>query len=142
MSVSRRLIRQRLAQDLKGYLKSAESVYDHKPGQIEGHPTVFVLSGGTSRDRTVTAGFGAVYYFEIHNLVLYADASVNWSEENAEDALDLLDYELSQFMAEKTNLKNELWKSIRYLGRSIIGKIIIGGNTYQDEIIPLQVFVP
>ena len=88
--------------------------------------------------------FSSIYIFdfEIHNLILYADADANWSEQEAEDALDLLEYELSQFMGEKTNLKNDLWKSIRYLGRSIIGKLVIGGNTYQDEIIPIQVFVP
>ena len=142
MSDSRRLIRQRLAQDLKGYLNSAQAVYDHKPGNLTGHPAVFVLSSGSSRDKLVTAGFGAVYFFEIHNLVLYADSVANWTEEEAEDALDLLDFELSQYMADKNNLKNDLWKSIRYLGRSIIGKVIIGGNAYQDEIIPLQVFVP
>lgn len=142
MSVSRRLIRQRLAQELGGYLLSAAAIYDHKPGQIGGHPAVFVISSGTNRDKTATAGFGAVFDFEIHNLILYADADANWSEQEAEDALDLLEYELSQFMGEKTNLKNDLWKSIRYLGRSIIGKLVIGGNTYQDEIIPIQVFVP
>lgn len=139
---NRRLIRQRLALDLKGYMQSAQAIYDHKPGKINGHPAVFVLSSGSSRDKLVTAGFGAVYFFEIHNLVLYADSTADWSEEEAEDSLDLLEFELSQFMADKNNLKNDLWKSIRYLGRSIIGKIIIGGKAYQDEIIPLQVFVP
>jgi hypothetical protein len=139
---NRRLVRQQLAQDLRGALNSAQAVYDHKPGNISGHPAVFVLSSGSSRDKVTAAGFGAVYFLEIHNLVLYADSTAGWSEEEAEDALDLLDYELSQFMADKNNLKNDLWKSIKYLGRSVIGKVIIGGKAYQDEIIPLQVFVP
>ena len=58
-----------------------------------------------------------------------------------EEAEDALEYELATWLDEKANLKGNYWKSIRYAGRSIIGKTIIGGTEYQDEIIPLQVMV-
>lgn len=143
MSTSRRQVREELASRLEAYLNSAQAIYDHKPADLNGqHPAVMVLSSGVSRDKTATAGFGAIYFMEIHNLVLYADSNQEWSEEDAEDALDLLEYELSTFMNTKAEQKNTYWKSIRYLGRSVIGKLIIGGTAYQDEIIPLQILVP
>ena len=130
-----------MAAAIAGAMGSAQAVYDHKPAALSGSPAVMVLSAGSERRKETTAGFGATFFFEIHNLVLYADAKAGWTEEEAEDALDGLEYELATRLDEKANLKGSYWKAIRYAGRSIIGKTIIGGTEYQDEIIPLQVMV-
>ena len=139
MTAARKVVREQLAAAIGGVMTSAQAVYDHKPAELEGSPAVMVLSAGSERRKETTAGFGATFFFEIHNLVLYADPKAGWTEEDAEDALDTLEYELATFMNDKANLKGSYWKTIRYAGRSVIGKTIIGGTEYQDEIVPLVV---
>lgn len=144
MTASRKLVREELAKAIAADMVDAHSIYDHKPAALDedGSPAVMVLSAGTTRDKLVTAGFSAGFYFEIHNLVLYADPDTERTEEDAEDDLDTLEYQLAVFMDDPANLKGDYWKSIRYVGRSAIGNAVIGGTLYQDEIIPLLVMVP
>ena len=144
MTQSRQLVREQLAAAIAADMVLAHRIYDHKPAALDedGSPAVMVLSAGTNRSRATTEGFGAGFYFEIHNLVLYADPDEEWTEEDAEDALDTLEYQLAVFMDDSANLKGSYWKSIRYEGRSAIGNARIGGTDYQDEIIPLLVMVP
>jgi hypothetical protein len=142
MTAGRQTVREQLALALVNYMSSAQSIYDHKPAKLKGSPAVMILSAGTDRsNRASTAGFGSDFYIEIHNLVRYADPAKNWTEKDGENALDQLELELATFMDVKANTKTSNWKSIRYTGRSVIGRAIIGGETYQDEIIPLRVIV-
>lgn len=140
MTATRQTVREQLALALVNSLPSAQHIYDHKPATLEGSPAVMVLSAGTDRSsRASTAGFGADFFIEIHNLVRYADLARSWTEQDGEDALDQLELEVAIFMDVKANTKTSFWRSIRYTGRSIIGRTTIGGETYQDEIIPLRI---
>lgn len=140
MTATRQTIRQELAVALVNYLPTAQDIYDHKPAKLNGSPAVMVLSAGSDRsERSTAAGFGADFFIEIHNLVRYADPARNRTEQDGEDELDQLEYEFATFMDVKANTKTSTWKSIRYTGRSIIGRAEIGGEVYQDEIIPLRV---
>jgi hypothetical protein len=142
MTASRRITREQLAIAIASYMTTAQAIYDHKPAELAGSPAVMVLSAGSDRsNKSTVSGFGAVFHIEIHNLVNYANPKVNWTEEDGEDALDALELEVATFMDTPGNLKGLYWKTIRFAGRSIIGKTSIGGTDYQDEIIPLQITV-
>jgi hypothetical protein len=54
-----------------------------------------------------------------------------------EEAEDALEYELATWLDEAANLKGPTWKAIRHGGRPVIGKAVIGGTAYKDEIVPL-----
>jgi hypothetical protein len=141
-TVSRKDVRYKLAELLEPHLLSANKVYPYKPPQLEGDPAVMILSAGTERQSDTVQGFGAWYFFEIHNLVLYASSVDGWTHQDAEDMLDDLAYQVDDFMDTKSNRKSTPWKGITYAGRSVISNASIGGIEYQDEIIPIKVLIP
>lgn len=137
----RRLVRAELAIRLEPYVRDvASEVFDHQPSSVDGTPIVMVLSSGSDRLRTSRNATRASLFYEIHNAVLYEDAGLGWTRQNAEDALDNLEYDVARFVFGDDH-SSENWKDIVYAGRSFIDRVNIGGKEHQDEIIMIQVEV-
>ena len=138
-AVSRKPVRQQLAIDIAVDMTTAHTVYDHRPATLNGSPAVLVISVNTLRNRRLTqSGQGQEFFFEIHNLVRN-EFSTTYTEEDAEDALDDLEFELAGWMEDPTNTKSTFWQSFRYDGPTILGRTKIGGIEYQDEIVSIVV---
>ena len=138
-AVSRKPVRQQLAIDIAVSMTTAKTVYDHRPSTLNGSPAVLVISVNTLRNRRLSqSGLGQEFFFEIHNLVRN-EFSTTYTEEDAEDALDDLEFELAGWMDDPTKTKSTLWQSVRYDGPTILGRTKIGGIEYQDEIVSIVV---
>jgi hypothetical protein len=119
---------------LVGTGKPAQKVYAYQPGDFKGaFPVVTVSSDGSEYVPLSFQGLALSCYLNVHVFVLYAvkTKTGEWTEENAEDALDDID-KILRGLAE-ANPKNVNWESLMFDGRSETGSVIIGGLEYRME---------
>jgi hypothetical protein len=142
MAFNRKTTRQAVATLLENSCPSAQEVYAYKPRDLAGEsPILAVLSAGSNRQPYTMAGNKAAFFLEIHSFVLDGLADGSWTAQEAEDALDQMEYEVGAAL-EKSRQSPGQWQSILYdLDRSEIRSIIISGIPYLEEIIPVRVEV-
>jgi hypothetical protein len=79
-----------------------------------------------------------VFYFAIHVYVI--QSATGWTEEDAEDMLDQVEFEIAQTL--DNNQKTNVWLSISWTAPSIIDKVPVSGTPYLFETIPVRMEVP
>lgn len=147
MSVSRKDIRNKLAALLRGSLTLAptDNIFAYQVGNFNGKsPVVYLSSSGTRRDRFTTLGRKATMYVNAHVLVLYASPTpdspdgIDWHDEDAEDLLDGLESEIADALTPPASVAAGI--AVNWSDRSDADtQVVIGGDTYLHEIIPLIV---
>jgi hypothetical protein len=138
---SREALAALLSAGLTGTGKPVQAVYAYKIGDFKGQsPVTCVTSGGSARKRD---GMESVFYNRfrliIQNYVLYADPSAGWTEQNAEDRLDLIEKSIAEVLLANPSTANWIW--LEYDGQSQVLEAVIGGEMYLLEIIPVIVEV-
>lgn len=144
MSANRKIVRQALAAllttNLTGSGNPLQQLYRYQVGDFRGQSPVGVLtSAGTKRERMTFMGSKATFYFDLHLFVLYADPGTTWDEEDAEDALDDIEAEVAALL--DANQRTTNWEALDYAERTLAAPVVVGGDEYKHEIIPLQVEV-
>jgi len=138
--VNREAVRDALAAALGTGLPSAQAVYGYQRGGFDGQtPVVRVMSAGSYRTRFTAQGGRGELFFLVQTWVLYADPALNWTEAQAEDRLDQLEFELATWM--ESNRNTQYWSWIEYAGRSFINQVKLQGQPYLVEDIPVLVKV-
>lgn len=146
------LINREVERDALVALITADMVGAGQPVQvIYGYQTVLfaenkaltamiVTSAASERDLRKTGNDGSTLFFDVHVFVLFefADDSGNtWTEAQAEDRLDLIEHELALLLqANSTSTKK-----YAYAGRSQAGSLVLSGEEYRREIIPVSVWL-
>lgn len=126
-----------LSAALVGAGKPAQAFYGYKVGDFAGQSPVVVLSsaGTEPEQRAVSSRQKNLFYFIIYTFTLYAEEGTDWGEDDAEDRVDLLEKTTRETLAD--NRSNDDWAFIGYDGRSTVDSVIIAGEEYQRESIPL-----
>lgn len=138
--VNRETVRDALAAALGTGLTSAQAVYGYQRGGFDGQtPVVRVMSAGSFRTRFTAQGGRGELFFLVQAWVLYADPALNWTEAQAEDRLDQLEFELATWM--ENNRNTQYWSWIEYAGRSFVNVVKFQGQPYLVEDIPVLVKV-
>lgn len=138
MTVNRKSVRDALAAGLTTALTTAQAVYGYQRGGFEGRtPVVRVMSAGSERTRLTAQGNRATLFFLVQLWVLYADPDAGWDEQDAEDALDQLEYELAVWM--EANRVTADWLGLDMAGRSTVEIVRYQGLPYLVEDVPVMV---
>lgn len=138
--ISRETVRKEIAGLFEALVPAAEVVYDYQAAEFNGKsPVVMITSAGTSRMNFTAEGMKARVFFGVHLFVLHADPDSGWTEADAEDKLDQVEYEVSLIL--ESNQRNQYWEAIEWEGSSIIDKITVSGDPYLYEVIPIAVEV-
>lgn len=140
MTVNRQDVRDALRNAISDFGTSAQEVYRNMQGDFQGQsPIIAVESAASERKRLTQQGLRSTLFFTVHLLVIDANTELAWTEAQADDALDLLEYEFAQFMEARP--RNDVWEAVDYDGRSSIAIVNVGGSIYLDEMIPVKVEV-
>jgi hypothetical protein len=141
---SRKTIRQALAAamttGLVGAGKAAKKLYRYKPSQFGAETTHIIVLTAASSDRSKQAQpvrANSVIGFEIWTFVLYS--AEGWTEENSEDKLDDMEKEIIDWLLDNAD-NNANWDGIT-IEPTEIDIVSVGGKTYRQEVIPIQVQV-
>ena len=138
MTVNRKYIRATLAAALTTAMPAAQAVYGYQRGGFEGRtPVVRVMSAGSERPRLTARGNWVTLSFLVQIWVLYADPDADWTEANAEDALDQLEYELAVYVEAHRSTND--WLAIDLEGRSRVEIVRYQGLPYLVEDVPITV---
>ena len=142
---NRETVRDYLATLLTATLVTADSVvqavYNYRIGDFAGlSPVVTVSSAGSNREQISAMPqpgiVQAVFYLTIHVFVLYA--ATGWTEAQAEDRLDRIERGIADVLDANRVVAN-VWQEIDYQGDTIRDDVLIGGDDYIRETIPIGV---
>lgn len=149
-NVNRETVRDELASTLStaltGENKAYQVVYGYAIGDFSGQsPVLVVASTGSDRPRMfarqqrATTTKLAHMFFNLLTFVSREYSSGTWTEQDAEDRLDLCEKELAD--AIDANQAGTNYDSIDYVGRSTIEPVVVGGEPYWMEAVEVRVEV-
>jgi hypothetical protein len=128
-----------LAAALVGDGKPVEAVYAYQVSDFQGKsPVVFITSAGSFRrnpERSTRST--SIAYFDVNVMVLYSDSDADWTEQDSEDCLDLIEKSVAQIVANNGRDDALPWMELDFSARSEVTSVVIGGKDYSWEIIPL-----
>lgn len=140
MAINRKTVRTRLAALLKAAVPSASQVIDHYTNDFGGiSPTVMVVSGGSMRPPLTARGQATRLYLAIQVFVS-AKTSDAWTDDQAEDLLDQIEYEIGQALDSSQVQNDGTWDSISQDSSSLIDKVVVN-DPYLFESIPITIEV-
>lgn len=129
-----------LSASLVGAGKPAQAVYGYEKGALNGEsPVVLVMSAGSER---IQRGMGSAKYrntfrYAVNVYVADADSWQSWTEQNVEDALDLIERTIADVVAANRDTAN--WTYLKHAdGFSSVVKVVINGEPYVMETILLE----
>lgn len=136
MITNRKEARSTLYTLLAASLTGAQAGYKYAAHDFGGASPVFYLSSSGTESTPMTGrGVKNRFFINVHLLTLYASGDV-YTEEIAEDTLDLLEDQLRQAMA--VNRKTADWQDARFAGRSSAdAPLMVGGELYLHEVISI-----
>ena len=137
-AIDRKITRDALVAQLRPALTVAQVVEGHKANVKGQWPAVFLLTSGSLRPQVTEAGIRSEFYYLAQLWVLYYHEGL-WTEAEAEDALDALEHQLAEWLA--NHQVGELWTALMFEGRSRVGIVVEGGETFLVEEIPIRVEV-
>lgn len=96
-----------------------------------------VASAGTMGDARKTGNEGVTFYFNLHAFVLY-EKGPTWTEQQSEDRIDLIEKELRALLKANTGAT----KKYAFEGRTAINSLVLSGEEYRREVMPVSVWLP
>jgi hypothetical protein len=138
--VSRKIIRDALAAGLAAGMPSAAAVYGYQKTDFGSlSPVVRIAAAGVLRPQMEARGIRSEFRFSVQLWVLFAGTGQGWTEADAEDQLDQLEYELISWISNNQNTGD--WTGIQYSDLTVVDVLDISGTLYLVEEIPLTVRV-
>jgi len=136
--VSRRDVREAVADALRVALPSAQAVYPYAAADFQQQsPVVRVLSRGAAR-RPGAPQEQLLLLVEFWVLL----AGDGWTPRDAEDTLDALEKELAFWVGANQRQPGGLWLAVDYDGASMVGDgQTVSGEAYLVEMVPLVLTV-
>lgn len=138
--ISRESVRKELHGLLQVGVPSAQAVVAYQASDFEGKsPVVMITGAGTSRDTMTFDGMKARFFFGVSLFILHADPASGWTEEEAEDLIDQVEYEVAKTF--EANQRSQYWEAIVWEESSLIDRITVSGEPFLLEVIPVAVEV-
>ena len=149
-AINRELVRDYLATLLTAKLGPlgedvTEAVYGYKIGDFDNQsPVVTVISAGSQRDRSKRGSekWDTKFFLTVFVFVVYAVEGTDFGEDDAEDALDLIEKHVSDAMMDSRSQAQDAsapWDTITFSGRSdATADVVVGGKNYRREIIDVE----
>lgn len=130
-----------LSAALVGTGKPAQAFYGYMVGDFGSKsPVVALTSSGTEQEqRAVTSRQKNSFYFTIFTFTVYAQDGTTYGEDDVEDLVDLLEKTIRETLANNRSTAN--WALIEYDGRSVVESVMVAGEEYRREAIPVRVDV-
>jgi len=130
-----------LTTSLVGTSKPAQAIYGYLVGDFGGlSPVIVVSSAGSDREqRAVTSRQKNIFYFVVYTFTLYAEKGTSWKEDDCEDRVDLLEKTIAETIA--ANRSNSDWAFLELDGRSVVDSVMIGGEEFRRESMPVAMTV-
>jgi hypothetical protein len=134
--LNRETVRDAIVAGLTPALTVAQLVAGYQKVSVKGQwPAVLVFTSGSLRPQVTEQGIRSEFYYLAQLWVLYRQGE-QWTEAQAEDTLDALEQQLTEWMS--NNQVNEVWTSLMFNGRSTISILNVGGEAYLVEEVPLK----
>lgn len=140
---NRKTVRKQLASlldaSLTGAGNPAQEVFNHKITDFdEKSPVIVVTSRGIGREKiTEVTPVQSEHLFWVYTFVILGVEEDSWTEADAEDLLDDLEYEIAQVI-DDNDIEENYWDGIEYDGRSDVDDVLISGTIYKREAIPVR----
>jgi hypothetical protein len=139
-STNRATVRAELKTMLQTAIGTAtvQAYYDYQIGDFEGLSPVVVVTSGPSLHERESYKSGYVtdtFELDVHVFVLYTQGTA-WTEEDAEDRLDLIEKEIADCVIDNTS--GTVWNYLDWGGASVIDSVVLGGEEYKHEVVTLQ----
>jgi len=140
VAISRRTVREALGTQLTTALTSALQVYDYLYSKFEvDSPIVRIITDGSNRPPIYSEGIRSTFYYALQFWVAYYEEGTPAAQQEAEDIVDALEYEFVQWL--EANQVSTIWTMIRVDGRSQVRTVLVRGQYWIVETIPLAVEV-
>lgn len=115
----------------------ASTVLAYQPSVIGATPGVYIRTMSSDRPPLTTRGKATHFEFHVLHLVLQADPdNENWTEDKAEDLVDVLEAALGDFLTQYRRVE-DYWQSLEYGQPSKIEHFYEEGLAYILEAIPI-----
>ena len=130
-----------LSTALVGTGKPSQALYGYMVGDFAGQsPVVVLTSAGTEQEqRAVTSRQKNSFYFTIFTFTLYAQDGTTYGEDDVEDLVDLQEKTIRKTLLDNRSTAN--WAHVEYEGRSTVDTVMVAGEEYRREAIPVRVDV-
>jgi hypothetical protein len=137
-AITRKHLALLLENALVGDDKPAQAVYSYRIGDFKGQsPIVVVTSDGSERGKKAQPTRAkTIFKYLVIIFVVYSMDKFNWTEQDAEDRLDLLERAISNVLLSNDTVVGE-W-ALLSAGTSQTDDVEIGGALYRREIIPVE----
>lgn len=127
-----------LTSAMTGSGKPVQIVYDYPKLKYAGaSPLIALMSTGSGREPSGYSETQPRFYLTAYVFVLLSDPANNWTETDAEDAIDAIERLFSATLIANQETAN--WQNIQYSGRTTVDMWLIDGVPYLREQIPLLV---
>lgn len=137
-NINRQTVREAVASLLETEMTGAgnpvQTVYEYRKDFAPESPVILVLSAGSDRQKTITFD-GAMktdVRLEVLFFVLDADDNIGWTEQEADDRLDLVEKEFSDVLNDNFRILDKR-RLVPEEGFSEIFNVVIGGKAYLME---------
>jgi hypothetical protein len=128
---TRKACRKHLTTLLSAGVSTAQEVIPYQKAELSGvSPVVMCVSAGS--DRQPARAFHDSFFLGIMVFVLHSDPESGWTEEDAEDALDDIEAEITAVIQANAREEN-YWESLEHDGTSAVDRINISGEFYLYE---------
>ncbi len=139
MSARRKDVRHAVAESLAAFLTGSLTILPYQPTKLEGSPIVTVLSAGSARPSLTGLGNKSEFDLAVNHFILRSGE--NWTEQQAEDAMDDLDEQMADWLV-KFKGKTMSWDAMELLDRSGISLFVPeGGKVYLKETYTIRIVV-
>ena len=135
-------VRRTLKSVIKGSATGIQTIYHYQAVDLKGEsPVLRIMSASSERPPLTFKGRRSTFGVLLQLAVLSSDDDNNWTTENAEDTLDLIEAQLSQVLFKPQSWQGTAILTVNNNGPSIVRKDVIQGTTYLEELIPILVEV-
>lgn len=139
MAVSRKAIRQKLAEILTTACTQASEIKAYQPSTLGPTPGIYVRSVSAERPPLTVRGKFTRFVFDILIVVLQSDGN-SWTPDKAEDLTDDLEYAVCQALT-ANRVVASVWDSINYAAPSVVEHYLEDGIPYIIEAVKVSVEV-
>lgn len=138
----RKIAREVLASLIQADANAVQTVYPYQAAQLKGEsPVVCITSGGSRREPLTLRGSLPTFLLDVHIFVLYSGGGDDWTAQDAEDTLDLVEEQLGGIV--DRHRKSQAWQRMVYADSSDASTpVTIDGMTYLHERVSLEVLCP
>ena len=125
-----------------GAATAIQTIYPYSAVDLKGEsPVLRIMSAASERPPLTFKGSKTTFGLLLQTLVLAQDDKNDWTRQNAEDTLDLVEAQIATVIFNPETWRNTPILSVRNEGPSAVREDVVQGQTYIQELTPVRVEV-